>query len=270
MDDTAATADDPLATTEPIEPRGTTLATLGFLMAAAGPILLIAASLIVGLDTGDVIFFVLPAVSGLLGAYLVRRRSVVAKAVSIVLAVLIAMTIFWTAFGLSLPDSFFDFVPATLVLPGVLLAIGATITAIRSAKRGIVTGTAERRAAGAILGVLGVLAVLSLVLTITGRETVDDEAAANADLVVDLKDFEFDEDAYDVPAGGTVLVKNEDPFVHTFTIEELDIDVDLGPGSEALVTMPEDTGTYVLICEPHTSDPDDPSEDDMASEITIG
>jgi hypothetical protein len=34
--------------------------------------------------------------------------------------------------------------------------------------------------------------------------------------------------------------------------------------------MPEETGTYILFCEPHTSDPDDPSEDDMASEITIG
>ena len=88
--------------------------------------------------------------------------------------------------------------------------------------------------------------------------------------MVDLEDFEFDEDAYDVPAGGTVLVKNSDPFVHTFTVDELDIDVELGPGSEELVTMPEDTGTYVLVCEPHTSDPDDPSEDDMASEITIG
>lgn len=88
--------------------------------------------------------------------------------------------------------------------------------------------------------------------------------------MVDLEDFEFDEASYDVPAGGTVLVKNSDSLVHTFTIDELDIDVELGPGSEELVTMPEETGTYILFCVPHTSDPDDPSEDDMASEITIG
>jgi len=269
MDDTTATETTAPAS-DAAEPRGTTLATLGFLMAAAGPVLLILASLVFGLDADDTAFFVLPAVFGLLGAFLVRRRGTVPKVIAIVLAVLIFGTVFWTAFGLTEPASVFDFVPGTLVLPGVLLAIGATVVAIRSAKRGRQTGPGERRAATAIVGVLGLLAVASIVLTIAGRETVDDAAAADADLVVDMKEFEFDEDAYDVPAGGTVLVKNSDPFVHNFTVEALDIDVDLGPGSEELVTIPDEPGTYVLFCEPHTSDTDDPSEDDMAAELTIG
>jgi plastocyanin len=268
MDEMTTPAPDDV--TEPTEPRGARLATLGFLMAAAGPILLIVGSLLFGLDAEDTVFFVVPSALGLLGAFLVRRRGTVPKAIAIVLAVIVFVLIFWTVFGVTLPASFLDFVPGILVLPGVLLAIGGSVAAIRSAKRRRASGPGERRAATAILGVVGALAVLSLVLTVAGRETVDDEAAANADLVVDLKDFEFDEDAYDVPPGGTVLVKNSDPLFHTFTVEELDIDVDLGPGSEELVTMPEDVGTYILICEPHTSDPDDPSEDDMASQITIG
>ena len=134
MDDTtAATADPARRPTRAVEPRGTTLATLGFLMAAAGPLLLIVASLIFGLDTEDIALLRHPGrCCGLLGAYLVRRRSTVAKAIAIVLAVIIAVHgVLDGRSASALPASFFDFVPGILVLPGVLLAIGATITAIR-------------------------------------------------------------------------------------------------------------------------------------------
>jgi plastocyanin len=261
---------DDVRTTDPVTPRGTNLATLGFLMAAAGPILLIAASLAYGLDTEDIAFFAIPSVLGLLGAWLVRRRSTALKVVCILLAVVIFMTVFWTVFGLSLPDSFFDFVPGTLVLPGVLLAIGATVVSIRAAKAARESSAGERRAATIVVAVLGLLAAVSAVLTVTGRDTVPDALADEADLVVDMEDFEFDEAGYEVPAGGTILVKNSDPFVHNVTVEALGIDVDLGPSSEALINVPEETGSFVLYCEPHTEDTDDPSEDDMASELTVG
>lgn len=251
-------------------PRGTDLATLGFLMAAAGPIMLIAAGLAYGLDTADLAFFVIPSVLGLAGAALVRRGSTALKALCIVMAVVIFMTVFWTVFGVTYPDSFFDFVPGTLVLPGVLLAIGATIASMRATKAARWSGPGERRAATVIVAALGILALGSAVMTVTGRDTVPDALADQADLVVDMTDFEFDEDAYDVPAGGTILVKNSDPFLHNLTVEALDIDIDLGPSSEALVTVPDETGTFVLYCQPHTSDTDDPGEDDMASEITVG
>jgi plastocyanin len=270
MDDAMTSTADTVPPDDSIEPRGTLLATLGFLMAAAGPILLILAGLLFGLDTEDLTFFIVPSVLGLLGAYLVRRRSTVAKGVAILLAVIIVLMVFWTVFGLFAPASFFDFVPGTLVLPGALLAVGATIASLRSSKRGISSGSGERRTAFAVLAVIGVLTGLSAVLTVAGRETVPDALAAEADLVVNLSDFEFDEDAYEVPGGGTVLVKNDDPFLHTFTVDELDIDEDFGPGSEKLIAIPAEAGTYVLYCEPHTSDPDDPSEDDMASELTVG
>lgn len=251
-------------------PRGTALATLGFLMAAGGPLLLIVASLAFGLGTDDLAFLAIPTVLGLAGAALVRRPSTALKVVAIVLAVGVFMTVFWTAFGLALPASFFDFVPGILVLPGVLIAIGATVASMRAAKAGRPGSAGERRAATVILAVLGVLAAASAVLTVTGRDTVPDAIADDADLAVTLADFEFDEAGYEVPAGGTVLVKNDDPFVHNFTVDALDIDVDLGPYSEKLVEIPDEDGTYVLYCEPHTSDTDDPSEDDMASKLTVG
>jgi plastocyanin len=271
MDDiTAAPTDTRSSDTDAIAPRGTTLATLGFLMMAAGPAILLVASIGFGLDDAPFNLFFFAALFGVLGAVLVRRRGTVAKAIAIVLALLVFLAMFWTAFGLALPSSVFDFVPGLLVLPGILLAIGGTISAIASSKRGGASGPGETRAAATILAVVGLLAIVSIGLTIAGRETVDDDAAASADLTVDLKDFEFDQDAYDVPAGGAVLVKNSDPVFHTFNIDALDIQVDLGPGSEKLVTIPEEPGTFVVYCDPHTEDPEDPSDDDMAAEITVG
>jgi plastocyanin len=157
-----------------------------------------------------------------------------------------------------------------LVLPGVLLGVVAGIISIRSRKAGRAAGPGELRAVSAIVGVLAILGAASLVLTLTGRDTVDDDEAASADLVVDMADFEFDRSSYDVEGGATVLVKNSDPFVHTFTVDALDIDVDMGPGSEKLVTIPDEPGTYVLFCQPHTSDKDDPGEDDMAAVLDVG
>ncbi|HEX2240095.1 MAG TPA: hypothetical protein VHJ82_02985, partial [Actinomycetota bacterium] len=81
--------------------------------------------------------------------------------------------------------------------------------------------------------------------------------------------FEFDQASYSFPPGSTVLVRNDDPFFHTFTIDALDIDVELTPGSEELVDMPEQRGAYVVFCRPHTFEPEEPAEDDMAASITI-
>ncbi len=256
----------PVAADQP--PRGTKLARLGFLMVAVGPLVMLVASAVFGMELDDVVFFVLPLVPAVIGAVLVRRPQKAAKVVALVLVVIAGGLNSWTIFGITEPTSFFDFVPGTLVLPGALLALGAGIAAIRA--KGRTVGSGEQRAVTSILGALGVLALLSVVMTVTGRETVDADDAAAADLEVDLEDFEFDRGRYDSPGGATVLVKNSDPFVHTFTVEELDIDVDMGPFSEKLVTLPDEPGTYVLFCEPHTSDPDDPADGDMAAVLTIG
>jgi plastocyanin len=118
------------------------------------------------------------------------------------------------------------------------------------------------------MAVLGVLAVISAVLTFTGSSTVDE---GQADETVTLSDFEFNEDSYSLAPGSTVLVRNDDPFAHTFTVEELDIDEALTPGQEILVEVPEDAEPteYVLFCRPHTSDPKDPQEDDMAADLRV-
>lgn len=249
--------------------RWTDLATFGFLMAALGPLLMISAILGWGMDGEDAMFFLVSFVLALAGAALIRRRRVALRVVAVVLAVGVGMLLFWTAFGLAAPKSFFDFVPGLLVLPGALIALIAGIGSIRAMKRDVAP-SGERRGIGALAGALGLLAVVSAALTLTGKETVSDEDRASADVVVTLSDFEFDEAGYDTSSGSTILVRNDDPWLHTFTIDALDIDVALNPGSEKLIEVPAEPGTYVLYCAPHTSDPEDPAEDDMASELTVG
>jgi plastocyanin/predicted membrane protein len=253
--------------------RWARLASLGLTMVAAGPLVMLVASLLWGNDVGDdLLFFVLPIVFGIVGSVLVRQPRTLWRVLGIVAGLLGAVMVFWTIFGLATPNSVFDFVPGLLVIPGFLIALIAGIAAVRAQRRGAVTATpegGERRAILAICAVVGLLSVGSAVLSITSRDTVSDADAASADVRVDLKDFEFDNDAYDISGGGTILVKNSDPFLHTFTVDALGIDVTMTPGSEELVVIPAKPGDYVLYCDPHTSDPEDPSEDDMAARLTV-
>jgi plastocyanin len=266
-----------IETTAPLAPlvhapaRGTHLAILGFLMAAGGPALIVVAMLLFGLDLGDsLFFFVPPMLLGLVGAALVRRPRTGPKVAGVVLGVLAGVAAFPSVFGLAKPASFFDFVPGFLVLPGAFLALGAGITSIRSTRAERLAGPGERRAVLAIVAALGLAAAASGVLTIAGRETVAGDLAADADVVVELQNIEFDQASYEVPEGGTVLVRNSDPFAHTFTVQALGIDISLNPGSEKLLRIDGEPGAYVLFCEPHTSDPDDPGDDDMAAELRLG
>ncbi|MDQ3939887.1 MAG: cupredoxin domain-containing protein [Actinomycetota bacterium] len=243
---------------------------MGLVLAALGPLLMLLAGLAWGLDVSDdVPFFAITAVIALIGAFLVSRFGTWGKVVGIIAGVLVALALFWTFFGLFTPASFFDFVPGILVIPGVLTAIISAVAAIRANRRGDLTPTAtggERRALRLIPTIMLVLAVLSGVLTFAGKSTASaDDAAAT----VTLSDFEFNEDAYQFDAGSEVLVRNDDPFLHTFTIDELDINIALTPGSEELVEIPAQAGEFILYCQPHTSDPDDPSDEDMAADLTI-
>jgi plastocyanin len=247
------------------------MAGLGLLMAALGPLLMFAAALIWGLDVSeDIPFFLGTAVIGIVGAFVVLRFPAVwARVVGLVAAILVGGALFWTMFGLFAPGSFFDFVPGLLVMPGAILAIVGSIAGIVATNRGKAAASpaeGEKKTVRTVLAVVGVLTVVSAVVTFMGQDDID---ASEADLTVTLSDFEFDKASYTFEPGSTVLVKNDDPFLHTFTIEELDIDEVLTPGKDILVEVPEEGGDYVLFCQPHTSDPEDPSDDDMWADLTI-
>ncbi len=253
------------------KPRWTRLAALGLFMVGLAAFLMVAAALIWGVDVADDLpFFLSLAFVPWVAAFLVWRFGTWAKVVGIIVALASIGAMFWTAFGLAEPASFFDFVPGLLVVPGALIAIGASIAAIVAGRRGHTAGGREGkegRAISAVVAVVGVLAAVSAVLTVVGRSTVETPQGATT---VTLGDFAYDRSAYDVTGGAQVVVRNDDPFLHTFTIDDLDVDVELGPNGSALVDIPAEAGTYVVYCRPHTVDSDDPGPDDMASTLTVG
>ena len=262
----------PEPTAPSAQPRWARLASLGLILAACGPLLMLLAGLAWGLDVGDEVpFFGITAVIAFLGAFLVGRFGTWGKVGGIVAAVLVSGALFWTAFGLAAPTSFFDFMPGVLVMPGALIAIVSCVAALMAGKRAApATGSdPEPRAIRVVLTAVVVLAVLSGALTFLSRSSVDEAEAADAAFTVTQSDFEFDEEQYQVAGGSQVLVENSDPFQHTFTIEELDVDVAIAPGSEELIEIPAEAGEYILFCRPHTSDPEDPTGDDMAATITV-
>ena len=92
--------------------------------------------------------------------------------------------------------------------------------------------------------------VVSGTLHLTSLESVspDDKAAA---ISVDMKNSAFEPAELSVPTGKPVkfVIKNHDLTVHTFTIEELGIDVKVLPGSEELIELASPpAGTYVYSC----------------------
>jgi hypothetical protein len=244
---------------------------MGLAMAALGPLLMFAASLLWGLDTADdAPFFLITAAIPLVGAFLLLRfPGLWPKIVGVVLSILVGLALHWTAFGLFAPNSFFDFAPGILVVPGAILGLVGSIAAIvaqRRGKAGAAPADGEAKTVRIAFSAVVGLAAISGILTFLGKETVDD---SQADSQVSLSDFEFDKESYSFDGGSTVLVRNDDPFLHTFTVEELDIDEALTPGSEILVEIPDNAGDYLLFCDPHTEDAEDPSEDDMTADLTV-
>ena len=65
------------------------------------------------------------------------------------------------------------------------------------------------------------------------------------------------------------MVANEDPFTHTFTVDPLDIDQALARGESVEVQIPEEAGTHISYCVPHTVTPKQPNDEDMAGELEI-
>lgn len=252
--------------------RWTRLATLGFVLATAAPLIMLAAGAIWGLDLGEAGFLLVPAAVLGLVSFLVWRFGTWAKVVGIVFGLLAGLVFFWLIFGLFVPGNFFDFVPSLLYVPGILLGVGSCIGSIVARRRGHMTPAAEAGEARGIriaLTIVVLLSVLSGILTLTGRSTAD---ATGADQRIAMKDFEFNPKTISVAGGSRLFVENDDPFFHTFTVKELSIDESFTVGSSKIIDIPDRPGTYIFYCEPH-SDPTSPDPDeedgDMAGRITV-
>ncbi len=260
----------PLSTPVYARARWSVLASTGLFCVAGGLGLMLLASVLFGLDTdGELPMFAGMVVVVTAVGVLVRRFGGWAKALGIVAGVASIMMLFWTAFALGGIQSFFDFMPALLVVPGALTAIAFSIAALVAGRRGHRTESPtgrERSTLRAVVAVIAVAAVVSGVLTVVSRSNA---TSTGSSATVTLKSFKFDRKSYTVPAGSKVFVRNDDPFLHTFTVDALGIDQKTAVGGKYLIDIPSKPGDYVLYCKLHTSDSEKPSADDMAAKLVV-
>ena len=156
------------------------------------------------------------------------------------------------SFGLDHFTSVADFAPALFALTGSIAATTfATADLADRAGAPVPRWTSHGAVALIAAGTLAVaLTGVSAIATVATRGTVSDEARAGA-VEMTMRDVKFAPVALNAAAGNEVrlVIKNDDPIVHTFTLPEASIDIEIGAGSEELVafTVPE-AGRYTFIC----------------------
>lgn len=188
------------------------------------------------------------------GAYLVRRFDTTwARILGIVATLAALITTFFFAFGILQVFSPLEFIVGLAYTLGVLIALVGGVMALvagRKDKTGPTGG--ETRLRTVTLSLIGVAAVISVVGFFFTKSSVSAAQAAGATSVA-MADFEFDPDNSSVASGEKVLLANGDAFAHDFTLDELDIYVYVGPGSEALVDVSGAApGTYNYFCSLHS------------------
>ena len=208
---------------------------------------------------GLVLLFVLAgvipplALFGLLmivGVFLVRTKE---KPGAIVLGVahlaMFASSLPFTIPALSVPASAWDF-GLTLYLAVLnLVALAAAIPVIRG--RGDEVSGAARTIAGTALVVI----VVGLAFAIYSSVSYDSDVAQEGDIRLTSEGTEFSDATLQADEGTVSLfLDNNDQTTHTFTIDELDVDLEVPGGKSARVTFEAERGEYTFYCVPHKED----------------
>jgi plastocyanin len=147
------------------------------------------------------------------------------------------------------PESLGDFIPLVVLTLSLLVGV---IAAIPSFRRGRMPDAASRLAR-TIAVVSGAIVVASGIVAVVAFAGIESEPARSGDILVVAEDIEFhptriSADGSDV----SVHVTNRDDTRHTFTIDELGVDLNVPPNSNQRVSFVADPGTYEFYCRPHT------------------
>jgi len=149
--------------------------------------------------------------------------------------------------SLSVPASTVDFVMTGVLVVLALSNLVSAIAAVRSSSTGARAGLMGR----AIVALLLVVVAVAIV----GRVTYDSPPAQTGDIELATQDFEFSTNTIESEGGEiSVFVDNKDSALHTFTVEELDVDLQVPGGSTARITFDAAAGSYEFICAPHSTD----------------
>lgn len=146
--------------------------------------------------------------------------------------------------ALSVPASTVDFVMTGLL---VLLALANLVSAVAALRAP--NGVGARLVGRSLVTLMLVVVAVAIV----GRVTYDSPVAQSGDIELAAQDFEFSTDVIEATGGEvSVFVDNRDSALHTFTVEGLDVDLQVPGGSTARVTFEATAGSYEFICQPHS------------------
>ncbi len=178
--------------------------------------------------------------------------------VSLVLGLALEVMTFWFVFPLvqGFALSALDAVPAMIGFVGVWTAIIASIRGVMKRREDAAFTDSTKRKLLTWVAVVAVLAVASTGLTFANKKSVSADAASGATEVVMHNGSEFSPTTLEANAGEETkfLLKNDDPFAHTFDFKDKVSKVSevVGPGSEVIVTVDIDKpGRYEYFCEFH-------------------
>lgn len=156
--------------------------------------------------------------------------------------------------NLSSPDSFLDFAYRPIIWGGgTVLVLGGSLAGLvqhfrhRTSTDG--PAVVARAAQGLVVVVAGV-SLVSAVLTIAGVDHVSAEERRDA-TVVRIAGWHFDTDVITVASAGTskLVIENRDVNIHTFTVDALDLDQQVGPRDDVLIEFDAPPpGRYEFHC----------------------
>ena len=133
-------------------------------------------------------------------------------------------------------------IPAALTVLSSIAVAGAVAELARRVRPG---GSLAAVRAVALAGVV-VFVVLVAASALTRGDGTD---LAEGELFVDSNNILFEPEELEAAAGEiTVRMANQDLFWHTFTIDELDVDLFVAVGGERAVTFEAPAGTYPYYC----------------------
>lgn len=148
--------------------------------------------------------------------------------------------------------------------PAFILTLYTTIAVIvvLVSGLGIFFGYTADPARALVLGVVAVFAVGTAASVVVALNTPSDAAAAT-DIQVTAEKVEFDPEGLTAAAGTVgVWVDNRDGIHHTFTIEDLDVDLEIPALKAKRVEFEAPPGTYEVICTV-------PGHESMTATITV-
>jgi plastocyanin len=150
--------------------------------------------------------------------------------------------------ALAHPESIADFLPLSAFTLATLIGVVAAIPSFRQGRDPDSPSSSAKRVGVAATGLFAAAVVVSVV-AFTGIESVPARAD---DIQIVTSDLRFEPAAIEADGGTiSVHVTNRDSTRHTFTVDELGVDLSIPPDSAQRVTFMAEAGTYRFYCRPH-------------------